>query len=211
MILPPSIALYDNLAAFDLCMKQWVDDLKTEVLLVYSIDQVDEKALPLLAEQFDVLGYKGMRLAQTVPDQRALIKRAIELHRYKGTLWAVREAIKSVGFTDVEITEHVNGNWANFSVRLLNTGVGITVDSIADMRKMIEEYKNVRSNLVDVFMDSLIEETIEFNDDDVQLVEDLLADDSLIMSGGLFYDGTADYDGSHDHSGDSDEMIWVAL
>jgi P2-related tail formation protein len=112
-ILPDSVAIFPHIQAFDLAAKAWVDDLKLEALLVYIIDQVDEKALYSLAEQFDVLGYKGWKLASTVDDRRSLIKRAIELHRFKGTVWAVKEAMKSIGFTDAVILEHVNGHWAN--------------------------------------------------------------------------------------------------
>jgi phage tail P2-like protein len=52
------------------------------------------------------LGYKGWKLANTEDDKRSLIKKAIELHRYKGTVWAVKEAMKSIGFTDAVLIEH---------------------------------------------------------------------------------------------------------
>ncbi|MCS3806685.1 phage tail P2-like protein [Chromobacterium alkanivorans] len=66
-------------------------------LLVYLVDQVDTELLPVLAEQFHVMGDEGWLLASDERQQRALIKRAIELHRYKGTLWAVQEVFRVLG------------------------------------------------------------------------------------------------------------------
>lgn len=215
-ILPDSIAIANDVLAFDVAVKQQLATIDPGVLLVYMIDQVNAAALPLLAEQFDVLGFKGMRLAQTEADQRALIKKAIELHRYKGTIYGVKEAMKAVGFANAEIVEHVSGHWANFSVNLLNAGVGITPETIANLIKMINEYKNTRSNLVLVNMNLLLEDELAFSDpfggvdpDEVEITESIETDDNLILSNNLLYDGTADHDGSYDHSGDSDVVEWV--
>ena len=214
-ILPDSIAIANDVRAFDISVKQQLDTVDISKVLVYMIDQVDSRALPLLADQFDVLGYKGMRLAQTEADQRNLIKKAIELHRYKGTIYGVKEAMKAVGFADAQIVEHVSGHWANFSVNLLNAGVGITADTIANLIKMINEYKNTRSNLVLVNMDLLVEDEIDFGDlfgtdyDEADMNESFESDDNLVLSNKLFYDGVANYDGSNDHSGDSDMVRWV--
>ena len=162
-ILPDSIAIYPDIAGLDKAIAKYIAGIPVAELLVYNIDQVDAKAIPALAEQFDVLGYKGMRLAKTEDDQRQIIKRAIELHRYKGTIWSVKEAMKSVGFADVTINEHVAGHWANFSITLLNAGVGITDSSILELRKMIEEYKPQRSNLVAIEMEILVQDEIIFD------------------------------------------------
>src|ERR1700752_76083 len=117
-ILADSISYLSHLAAFDLLVKNRFSDLELDKLLVYLIDTVDSDAIPYLAEQFDVLGYKGFRLANTETDQREIIKRSIELHRYKGTLWAVREALTSIGFGNAIIVEHVEDHWAKFRVTI---------------------------------------------------------------------------------------------
>src|SRR5438067_1619782 len=119
-ILPDSVSIFKNIAAFDLSAKAWFDDLRLEMLLVYIVDQVRSEALPILAAQFDVLGFKGWALCNTDDDRRALIKRAIELHRYKGTPWAIKESLKSIGFTNVRIEEHTPDHWAKFRVYLEN-------------------------------------------------------------------------------------------
>ena len=202
-ILPDSLAIYPDIAAFDVSIAKYIATIPVAKMLVYNIDQVDAKALPVLAEQFDVLGYKGMRLAKTQEDQRQIIKRAIELHKYKGTIWGLKEAMKSVGFFDLVINENV-GHWANFSITLLNAGVGITDSSISDLHKMIEEYKPQRSNLVAINMEILVQDDIDFDEDIQGITQDIKTDDTIVFTAALFYDGKAKYNGNFDHSGDSD-------
>lgn len=205
-ILPDSVAIFPHLLAFDLAVKEYLDDMRLELLLVYFIDQVDARALPILGAQFDVLGNKGFRLATTEQQKRDILKRAIELHRYKGTLWAVRESLKSVGFRDIVITEHVNGHWARFSLTIENQQVVLTNTGFADIIAMVEEYKNVRSYLDGVNVVLSTDDVIEFDEDEAYVLEKITADDKIIFSGGLFYDGAEDYDGTNDHSGDNDQV-----
>ncbi len=75
-------------------------------ILVYIIDSVNSSALPHLAEQFHVSGREGWSLVSTEAERRSLIKRAIELHRYKGTPWAVKQMLAVMGFSDTEIIEY---------------------------------------------------------------------------------------------------------
>lgn len=77
-------------------------DLST--LLVYLVDLVGADLLPVLAEQMHVMGDEGWLLANTDDQRRTLIKRAVELHRYKGTVWAVKEVF-GVLSVDVELVE----------------------------------------------------------------------------------------------------------
>lgn len=207
-ILPDSISIYPHLLAFDLAMKRRLESLPLEVLLVYMVDRVPAESLPLLAKQFDVLGYKGLRLAKTDQDKRNLIKKAIELHRYKGTVYAIEEALKSIGFADVKVNEHANGHWAKFSIEITNTSVVVTDESFADLIAMVKEYKNARSELVSVNMVIEVEDIITVETDQVVVAAELRAEDSVIINGGLFYDGSEDYDGSFDHSSDSDSVTF---
>lgn len=68
-------------------------------------DLVPAGFLELLAEKWSVTGYDGWLLAESEDAKRKLIKRAVELHRYKGTPWAIREIIRQLGFGEVEILE----------------------------------------------------------------------------------------------------------
>lgn len=208
-ILPDSIAIFPHLLAFDLAFKKQVEKIPLEKLLVYMVDRVPAEALPLLAEQFDLLGYKGMRLASTEQDLRNLIKRGIELHRYKGTIYGIEEALKSVGFANAKIIEHVNGHWAKFSVDLTNSGVQLTAQGLDDVLAMVREYKNARSQLEAVQIVLQVDEVLELAEVDVLLQPELRAEDELTLTGALFYDGTGVYDGTYDHSADSDVVTFV--
>ncbi|PRP72446.1 phage tail protein I [Chromobacterium amazonense] len=73
-------------------------------LLVYLVDSVKEELLPQLAQQFHLGNDEGWLLARNARQRRELIKRAIELHRYKGTRWAMSEVFRVLG-VQVELTE----------------------------------------------------------------------------------------------------------
>lgn len=68
------------------------------------MDTVKPDLLPLLAEQFHIDGDEGWLLTQTEQQRRDLIKQSIELHRHKGTPWALREVFRILGVT-VELEE----------------------------------------------------------------------------------------------------------
>ena len=90
--------------------EEMFDELALENTLVYFIDLVEPSLLPYLAEQFSLLG-DGWELAESDESKRNLIKSAIELHRYKGTPWAVREIIRRFGFGEIDIIENVH-DWS---------------------------------------------------------------------------------------------------
>lgn len=79
--------------------------LPADVPLVNLFDLVDASALASLGEQFHVMGVEGWNLASTEAARRALLKKAIELHRHKGTPWAVEEALRATGFAGAEVRE----------------------------------------------------------------------------------------------------------
>jgi phage tail P2-like protein len=203
-ILPDSISIYKNLLAFDLAVGEWMEGDRIDKLLIYCIDTVEASALPALAEQFDVLGYKGWALCNTEQDRRNLIKKAIELHRYKGTVWAIRESLKSIGFTDVTVEEGVNGHWARFRVTLNNQNVPITDASFSNVIFMINEYKNTRSVLDAVIMKLFVSDSIQIEDGLADVLEEIKGTDNIIFNGALFHDGTALHDGTWNRTGEAD-------
>lgn len=174
-VLADSVAFVPHLQAFDLLIRKRFNEFELDKLLVYLIDTVPAEAIPFLAEQFDVLGYKGFRLAKNELEQREIIKRAIELHRFKGTLWAVKEALKAIGFGDAVVEEHVDGHWAKFRVKIDLGSRKLDELEISDLVKMINEYKNARSHLVDISY------SIEF--DDVVVSTDEMFDSPRIDEG----------------------------
>lgn len=204
--LADSIANIPHLAAFDMLVKERFSELELDKLLIYLIDTVDAQALPFLAEQFDVLGYKGMRLAKTEADQREIIKKSIELHRFKGTLWAVEEALKAVGYGDCVIEEHVDGHWAKFRVFVDIANHPVNVVEIDDVVKMIKEYKNTRSHLVDLTY------TLSFSEDSISIEADLDIsqatedNDGINVGGNFLHNGLVLRNGSRNYSQDADTL-----
>jgi P2-related tail formation protein len=183
-ILATGISNIPHLKVFDQIAEERLAELDLSVLLIYMIDTVNADALPILAEQFDVLGYKGWRFVEeNVEQQRELIKSAIELHRYKGTPWSIKEALRKIGFGGAEIVEGVGqfydgtfyhnaavtysglSNWACFRVIFdLGNVKGINATQTTDLIALINEYKNARSKLVDLAFSKNIEDTVTMVD-----------------------------------------------
>ncbi len=95
-LIPAGIRDKSNLALNELIDGAATIDLTP--LLVYIIDNVDASALPHLIEQFHVAGSEGGRLAENETLKRALLKRAIDMHRMKGTPAGLRQALTEIGF-----------------------------------------------------------------------------------------------------------------
>lgn len=145
--------------------RKYIDNYDMSPFMVYMIDLVDPSALSYLAEQFNVSGNRGWNLATTVELQRELIKNAMFTQRHEGTTWAIRNALKSIGYSNVEIQERVgikydgtykhDGSEIYSSNTWVNFGVTIRVDnvnSLTDDQKslillMINEYKRATSIL----------------------------------------------------------------
>lgn len=163
-----------------------LDNINLESLMVYLVDIVDSSALPWLGEQFSLFG-DGWELAESDDVRRALIKSAIELHRYKGTPWSIREIIRRFGFSEVDLIEGTgqigydgrhtyNGNyvhgdaeaWAVYRVILRQP---ITNDQAALLRQTLAAFAPARCHLA----------SLEY------------------QSVAIRYNNTVNYDGSYNH------------
>lgn len=219
-LLASSIAAKKHLVAFDKMLEERFASLDLLPLMVYLIDTVHPSALIHLAEQFDVMGNKGWNMCDTGDQRRALIKKAIELHRYAGTPWAVKEALRSVGFYDVEIIEHVGNqydgtirhnstnkyggdSWANFKV-ILNIGDtrGVSAAQAAQVHDLIDVYKSWRSRLVAVGYKSTFTDTLTATDEISGTIYGSTEIDKL--SEVNQYDGIVTYSGAIKHYSTSD-------
>lgn len=208
-ILASSIRDIPHFAAFDALAEQRLSEIELDRLLVYIIDTVDVSAIPFLAQQFDVLGYKGMRLATTEAQQREVIKRAIELKRYSGTVWAVQEALKSIGYPDAIITESIGEGvtgWAEFRISIDGGSNVISAEKLDELVKMINVYKGARNHLADLTY------TIDLGNDNVLLTEDSsespsVDDEDNVTAGGDFkHNGAHLRNGSKNYNSDSDVL-----
>ena len=130
------------------------DGLPVENTLVYRASAAETDLLRQLAWQFHVMGVEGWSLAVTTEQRRALVRRAMELHRYKGTPWAVRRALDALGLA-AEIVEWFDVDDLapyEFGIRAtitapLQPGVLLNADTADRLRPTIDAFKSIRSHL----------------------------------------------------------------
>lgn len=213
-----------HIADFDELIKQRMDGIDLEALFVYLVDIVKEPALISLADQFDVLGFKGWALAQTEAQRRILIKSAIELHKHKGTAFAIRRAISQavtgLNYDEITVQERVNiggifhdgiyyrngsrhrgqTHWTNFRVLIDITHFGpISVDLSFLILQLILEYKNERSHLLNLSYGFATEESFETEDEFLINVGEDFPEDLMFS---FIHDGENLRDGSRQHQND---------
>lgn len=131
--------------------------IDTATLLVYLIDITETSALAWLAEQLSLVGDNGWDLAESESAKRELIKSAIELFRYKGTPWSIRQVIRNLGFGEVQIIEGghhldpaiaakwpVETHWALYRIKLSQA---VTNDQASLLRKTLAAFAPARCEL----------------------------------------------------------------
>lgn len=137
-----------NFKVFDEICEERFAGLDLNCLLVTIIDNVPSDALPHLAEQYHVTGNEGWLQCRNDDEKRDLIKRAIEVHRYKGTKYALTKIFDMFGI-EGKIQEwfETGDEPFTFSVDLDFVSKGLDYVLIAKLEDLINEYKNVRSHL----------------------------------------------------------------
>lgn len=129
-------------------------ELDVDALLPRLIDFVPDSHLPLLAESMSVMGFDGWYLAENDDARRTLITHAYELHRYKGTSYAIRQLFYRLGFGEVGIDEGLtarsyqlnyaipdNEKWAHYAVRL---STPVTNEQASRIRQMLDAFAPAR-------------------------------------------------------------------
>lgn len=160
----------ERFRAFLALLDRW-DAIDLLPLLPNRVESAPSRLLYALAWQFGVTGVAGWDLADTDDKRRDLIRRSIELHRRKGTPWAIREALRAVGFPDAQVVEGYGRNqfdgahlydgditysaeavWANFAVMPGAPADGRPVDPArrALLQAVVENWKNARSRLLEM-------------------------------------------------------------
>lgn len=148
LLLPPPLASDERFSILANIAAERFAQIDLTALLVYLVDIVDASALPSLAEQFHVQGLEGWLFASNEQEKRELIKQAIELHKYKGTVWAVRRVLEilSLPGTISEWFEY-GGKAYFFKVEIELINQGMDENLFNNLVDLIHEYKNVRSKL----------------------------------------------------------------
>ncbi|HAY0479621.1 TPA: phage tail protein I [Escherichia coli] len=145
---PPPLASDERFSILANIAAERFAQLDLTALMVYLVDLVDASALPALAEQFHVQGLEGWLFTTDEREKRELIKQAIELHKYKGTIWAVRRVLEilSLPGTISEWFEY-GGRAYFFKVDIELVDKGMDENLFNDLVELIHEYKNTRSKL----------------------------------------------------------------
>src|SRR5580700_3332290 len=95
-------------------------------------------------------------LAMTESAQRELVKSAIALHRFRGTPWAIKQALASLGWTTVSLLEGqsnwggttypANQGWAVFRVMIdLAAGQGVSIGAVSTAVAAANFFKPARA------------------------------------------------------------------
>ena len=212
-ILPDSLAGVPHLAAFDAVAADRFNSIEIENLLVYIIDSVSASALPYLAHQFDIEGFAGYKLATTDQQRRDIIKQAIELKRYSGTVWAIKQAMLLVGYTDATIVEGIDtGNpdtdWARFSISSeLGDTVGVDGTSQSYLAKLILSYKPARSYLEGIAYTLAISDVLSEIKDTLNLTYEAPTFDEDLGYIARFHDGTITRNGTARYIESHDTLV----
>ncbi|WP_456463502.1 phage tail protein I [Persephonella sp.] len=156
-LIPPNLLQDQNIKALAEAIEPEFEKVKQEIInvLIYPrIDELDEQVLDLLAWQFHIEGYE---LAANITEKRNLIKKAIELHRYKGTRYAIEQVLKALDL-EGQINEwfEYGGQPYYFKVDINLKYQGLQSDTYDKLLNLIEEYKNLRSKLeaLNIFLTS---------------------------------------------------------
>ena len=224
-ILASSVNAIQNVTVFDRMIQSRLAAIDLSAMCMYLIDVCPVEALPILAKQFDMLGFNGWILCDTEDQRRTLIKRAIELKKYRGTPWSIIEALKSVGFYDVSIQEgasgalyddtytydgaitHGGGNWASFRINLLDLGEqkGFSAADLELIVEVVNKYKAARCKLLDVLISVSVSDYFdEMTDDDFTI--NAAFSDREEFNVNHTYNGSNVHDGTWDYSGEREEF-----
>lgn len=184
-ILMASAVADSRLGVFDELISLEFDDIDLSPVMCYLADVVDKSALPWLAVQFDVDGFKGFDQCRNDDQKRELIKNAINLHRHIGTVWGIKKACSIIGFDPKRIEENVPVTpggpnvWCAFRIEFDPSVLDyFTSDTLAMLRIFVNYYKNARSILTAMYIAADFEDKIFISDEGDR--------DTLVLSSGDF-------------------------
>lgn len=127
-----------------------LDSLDKSQIMTSIIELVDDKYIELLAEKWSVTGYDGYLLEDSIKSKRTLISAAVELHKYKGTPWAIKQICQKLSLGNITIEENLSvpddpeNEWAYY--RILLNGI-VTLAQGKEIRKYIQAFAPARSEI----------------------------------------------------------------
>lgn len=127
-----------------------MSNVATPLRTLWNPDTCPPELLAWLAWAFSV---DEWNTGWTDAQKREFIRRSLEVHRYKGTIGAVRDALGAL-FFDARVQEWFAqvpaGPEYTFRVLLQADQVGISQEALSGLISVIERTKNLRSHLTEV-------------------------------------------------------------
>lgn len=145
--------------------------LPEDIKSLWNPDNIPTAFIPFLAWALHV-DYWDDALPEEI--KRAILRRAFEWHRYKGTPWAVRKSLLDLGFADVLVSEWMdfNGNPYTFALTLRP----FDEDKFNKAKRVAFEYKNARSHLAEIVGKMAVKEELPATDEAVIRRDKILTD-----------------------------------
>jgi P2-related tail formation protein len=140
-------------------------DIDLSVILMNMLDTAPANALPSLAKQYNVNGYRGWMFMTTETQKRELLKFGTRLGAKSGTPWSIKEALRIAGYPGVTFQEGIarkldgtwdldgsntlgSEDWAKFYAYVPVATPGSVPSSVTELiTAIINEYKPARSHL----------------------------------------------------------------
>lgn len=187
LTLPPALAGDERFALLCKLLDERHAGIDLTPMLVYLVDLVKAPLLPVLADQFSLLDEAVWMLAESEDARRNLIKNAVELHRYKGTPWAIREIIRLLGFGEIQLQEGLGGRTYDASIAFNGLYVYGDTRAWAAYRVIFNEpITNDQAELIRRMLSSIAPKRCRLASLEYQAVA-------------IRYNGAAHYDGLYNH------------
>lgn len=122
-------------------------DVPVETRDVWSTDNCPERILPWLADAFSVDQWNQN---WTESQKRAFIKASVSVHRRKGTIGAIREALAALSVqTRIQewFAQEIPGEPFTFKALIEIDQTGFDLRSYATLFEILDRVKNLRSHL----------------------------------------------------------------
>lgn len=174
------------------------------------------------------IGVETWDTTWTVEQKRCALQTQMQISLHRGTVWAVREALRSIGYDDATFTQGLppvmhdgsvlrngqssrdGGNrWALFKVTLsLGETTAVTAAATARMVEAIRQAKPVRSLLNAIEYESHVSDSFNINDEALAIAAELELSD--FGFDGPYRDGRTKRNGSVARRAPSDALAMEA-
>lgn len=127
-----------------------IEEVPTPARTTINPDTAPEQLLPWLAWARSVDNWD---VTWTPEQKRAVIKASYDVHRYKGTIGALKEALGALGY-EVQVQEWFNqipqGEPYTFKIYISVDQVGLSFEEFNRLRGIIDNAKNLRSHMDEI-------------------------------------------------------------